>query len=228
MPSCDGEARIAGIALGQRAHAGDGRLPCRGGAVERLIVGQGDVAVGRMVAVELAVDAHGLVVLALARQFAGLAKLLALRSVLVMASILAMLGSLGLIRRRRSSASSALSVVADQFVVLGEAGESFSVIGVGEQNLLPELDGHVGPSARFKGAGFVRQDWRARHRRSWRRASFERDLPGAPAPGSPQRSNSLSKPRSPPSSALPFYVQFSPRTKPESAVEKPVANRARF
>jgi hypothetical protein len=37
-----------------------------------LIVGERDVAVGRMVAVELAIDAHGVVVAALLGEIAGL------------------------------------------------------------------------------------------------------------------------------------------------------------
>ena len=35
--------------------------------------------------------------------------------------------------------------------------ECFSIRGRGEQNLLPELNGHVGPAAGFEGAGFFSQ-----------------------------------------------------------------------
>ena len=49
----DDETGIAGIALGQGAHAGESVRLAVGRGVEGFVVGQGYVAVGRMVAVEL-------------------------------------------------------------------------------------------------------------------------------------------------------------------------------
>src|SRR5271165_1618807 len=53
---------------------------------------------------------------------------------------------------------------------------------------------------------------------SW--GHFGRGMAAAPTTGSPPPSNPYSTPRSQPSSALPFYVQIPPRTKPESTVDK--------
>ena len=44
-------------------------------------------------------------------------------------------------------------VGADEFVVFGESGEGGRVVGIGEENLLPELDGHVRPATRLKRSG---------------------------------------------------------------------------
>ena len=137
-----------------------------------------------------------------------------------MASILAMLGSLGLTRRRRSRVCIGLVGGAHQLVVPGQAGKSFSVVGIGEKNLLPDLDGHVGPAAGFKGAGLLRQAGARGLSRAGDGAFLGVNCRERPAAGSPPRSNSLSKPPSPPSSALPFYFQFAPGTKPESGIEK--------
>ena len=67
-----GITRIAGVAISQAAHAGNGFLLSAGSAVERFIVGQRDVAVGWMVGVKAAIDAHGLVVAALIGEVTGL------------------------------------------------------------------------------------------------------------------------------------------------------------
>jgi len=47
----DGEARIAGVAIGHGAHALEGLFLAAGGAVERLIIGEADVPIRRMVAI---------------------------------------------------------------------------------------------------------------------------------------------------------------------------------
>ena len=69
--------RIAGVAVRQGAHAGDRLRLAGGGSIEGFVVSQGNVAVGRMVAIELPIDAHGIIDLALLRQLACLAELAA-------------------------------------------------------------------------------------------------------------------------------------------------------
>src|SRR5581483_10429192 len=75
----DRVARIAGILLSQGAHGRDGLLLAAGGAIEGLVVGPRDVALGWMIAVELTIDAHRLVAAALPRQVSGPAQIVALR-----------------------------------------------------------------------------------------------------------------------------------------------------
>jgi hypothetical protein len=47
---------------------------------------------------------------------------------------------------------------AGELVILGQAGQSLSVFVIGEKNLLPDLDGHIGPSARLQCMGFLHQN----------------------------------------------------------------------
>src|ERR1700728_4306043 len=55
----DDKARIAGIAGGGGAHGVQGLVFAVGSGVEGFVIGQGDVAVRRMVAIVLAINAHG-------------------------------------------------------------------------------------------------------------------------------------------------------------------------
>ena len=50
----DGVARIAGIALHLDAHAGNGRLLAARGPGQGLVIGQGNISIGRSIAIELA------------------------------------------------------------------------------------------------------------------------------------------------------------------------------
>ncbi len=215
----DGKARIAGIALGQGAHAGNGRRPCRWtchrgsgsrpGRCRRPADGR-HTAAGRCAWRRRALPCRAS---SPAWRNSSLCAL-----VLAIASILAMLGSLGLTLRRRSSASSALSR-ADQLVIPGQAGQRFGILGVGEKNLLPDLDGHVGPSAGLQGTGFLDQDAARGIGRAGRLLLGKTHLQRQQQAARNDRT-SFSKPCRQPSSALPFYFQFPARTKPESAVEK--------
>ena len=133
--------------MGERAHGGNGLLLASGGAIESLVVGQGDIAVRRMIAIKLAVDAHGVVGLALTRQLAGVAKLVALATGAGQRFDLGDIWIVGVDFAQAIDRVVGLVDGADQLVVLGQAGEGFDVFGIGEQDLLPELDGHVGPAA---------------------------------------------------------------------------------
>ena len=46
---------------------------------------------------------------------------------------------------------------AHQLVVFGQTRQGFHIVRIGEQNLLPQLNRHVRPAARFEGTGFVDQ-----------------------------------------------------------------------
>ncbi len=59
-----GILRIAGIALRHIAHSSYGCFVTGEGCVEGLVIGNADRPVGRMIAIELLVDAHGIVSLA--------------------------------------------------------------------------------------------------------------------------------------------------------------------
>jgi len=68
---------------------------------------------------------------------------------------------------------------ADQLVVVRQARQSLHVIGIGEKNLLPELDGHVRPASRLKCARLLHQNragrlHRPRDRRTLGKAYLER------------------------------------------------------
>ncbi len=117
VPSATATARVAGVAVGQRSHSGNGRGLACGGAKQGLIVGDGDVAFRGMIAVQLPVDLHRLVGSALLCQLAGLAQLIALRScaaqrldlgdvrVVGIHAAQAIEGGIGLVRRRPSVCS---------------------------------------------------------------------------------------------------------------------------
>ena len=151
-----GITRIAGVAFSQAAHTGDRFLLAAGRAVESLIVGQRYVAVGRMVGVEAAVDAHGVVVAALTGEVAGLSQFVAWpvgRHGFDSGDV----GIVGMGAAQTQEGHSGLLLVAGEFVVAGEAGKSFRIVGRGEKNLLPDLEGEVGAAAGFKIAGLDRQ-----------------------------------------------------------------------
>ena len=152
-----GVTRIARIALGQAAHAGDGFLLAAGGAVEGFIVSQADVAIGRMVGVKLAIDAHGIVVAALSGEFAGLAQLLGRAAGGGHGFNFGDVGIVGIDAAQARQSCIGLCFVAREFVVTGEAGNGFSVVGRGEKNLLPDLDCEVGAATRFKVTSLERQ-----------------------------------------------------------------------
>ena len=122
-------ARIAGIALRQDAHAGDGSFLAAGGAVQGLIVGQGNIAIGRTIAIELAIDAHGFVGLALAGQFACLAKRVALRADAGQGLNLGDIRIVGVDRAQAFQRLAGFVGGADQLEIFGQAGEGLSVLG---------------------------------------------------------------------------------------------------
>ena len=146
----DSEARVAGIARGQRPHGGDGRLLAAVGSIQRLVIGQRDVPVRRAVAVELAIDLHRLFVVALAGEVAGLPQPVALRPGAGQRLDLGDVGIVGIDGAQLLQRGLGLRQIAAQLEVAGQAGERFGVLGIGKQNLLPDLDGHVGPAARLQ------------------------------------------------------------------------------
>ena len=91
----DDVARVAGVARCRRPHACDGGLLAGPGAVERLIVGQGNIAIRRMIAIKLLVDAHGVIEFALpaGQVWPALRSWVLSALVLLRAWILAILGS---------------------------------------------------------------------------------------------------------------------------------------
>jgi hypothetical protein len=165
----DGKRGRSGVTIGHRAHAGH----CGGfssvGSVERLIVGHAHIAVGGMVAIELAVDADGLVGFALARQFPGLAQFAAFALGARHGRDFGNVGVAGMLAAQTAKRLVGLVCRSHEFVVPRKAGEGFSIIGFREQNLLPELNGHVGPSAGFKGTGFIHEGGSGRCGRTSRR-----------------------------------------------------------
>ena len=174
-----------------------------------------------MVAIELAIDAHGIFVLPCRASSpawrscslcaAGAGHGLDSGDVGIVGVDLAQAieGFIGLVGRCRSACSR------------GPAGQSFSVVGVGEQNLLPQLDGHVGPAAGFKSVGLFNEAGARGLGGVGDGAVFGRGLAGSASSRQPAiNTTRFPSPAAQPSSALPFYVQFAPGTKPESAVEK--------
>ena len=150
----DGVARVGGISSDECAHTGDGLLLAAGGAVESLIVGQRNVAVGRLIAVKLAIDAQGIVIAALARELTCLPELFALLGRARHGLNASDVGIVGIDGAQTIEGLIGERVGSDELVIFGEARECVGVLRIGEKNLLPKLEGHVGSSAGLEREGF--------------------------------------------------------------------------
>jgi hypothetical protein len=181
-----------------------------------------------MVAIELAVDADGLVGFALARQFPGLAQLAAFALGARHGRDFGNVRVAGMLAAQTAQRLVGLVCRSHEFVVPCEAGQGFSIIGFREQNLLPQLNGHVGPSARFKGTGFIYEGGSGRCGRTSRRlilgeTQLERQK---------QATQTNRKPHPSPAAVvhLRFHSTFSSPPGPNwiTPSRNPMANKARF
>jgi hypothetical protein len=154
-PEGDDEAGVAGIAGGCGAHGRESfGLAVRRG-VKGFVVGEGDIAIGRMVAVVLAIDAHGGFRIAGLGERSGLTETRIAGLVAGEALNLSNVGVAGIDAAQLVECFIGGGGVTAQAIVASYAGERHLVVGVGEQDLLPDLDGDVGTAAGFEGLGFL-------------------------------------------------------------------------
>lgn len=229
----NGVAWLGGTTRNQFAEAGNGSGFAFGSTVESLVVAERDVTVGRIVAVELAIDAHRLVVAALACQLAGLAKLVSFGGSAGQRIDARDIGIPGINFAQAIERLIRKIDGANQFVIFGKACESVSVVRCGEEDLLPSWMAMSGRPRASRARAFSARLARAASAEDWRRSFFERVLPGERATGNSLRADTPCQLFSIPSSALPFYFQFgftmSSRAYPKLnlPVEKTVRNSAR-
>ena len=143
-------AGVCGVALDEGAETSDGvgATVFRGGL--GLIVGEGPLAGWGFGAEELAVDLHGLLVLAGGGVLACLGELgvlgLEVRAGLDAGDV----GIAGIDGAEAIEIGVGECGVAVEFGGAGETGEGFGVVGVGEEDLLPGLGGEVEAATGFE------------------------------------------------------------------------------
>ncbi len=133
----DGITRVAGITLHEGTKTGDGLLLAADRTIEGLVITERNIAVGRMIAVKLAINVHCLIVLALAGQLAGMLQLVVL---IVTGGKSLDLGNgriIGIDGAKFFEGLVGLPDVAAQLVIPGHAGQRFRILRIGEQDLLP-------------------------------------------------------------------------------------------
>jgi len=144
-------AGVGGVLFGEGAETGDGVGSSLLGGGLGLVVGEGPITGGRGIAEDLAVDGHRLSVLAGLGVFARLLEGGGLALLGTDAVDAGEAGIFGIDGAEALDVGVGEGEIAAELGGAGEATESLGIVGIGEQDLLPGLGGHVHASANFEG-----------------------------------------------------------------------------